>query len=40
MSQHTEVEPESLRLMKLTEKDDIDAFLITFKRAAEVHGVE
>ena len=35
-----EVGPESLKLTKLTESDDIEAFLTTFKRAAEAHGVE
>jgi len=32
--------PESLKLTKLTKGDDIEAFLMTFKRAVEAHGVE
>ena len=35
-----EVGPESLKLMKLSETDDVKAFLTTFKRAIEDHGVE
>ena len=31
---------ESLKLTKLTETDDIEAFLTTFERAVEAHGVE
>ena len=34
------VGPELLKLTKLTEADDIDAFLITFERAVEAHGQE
>ena len=34
------VGPESLKLTKLTEMDDIEAFLIMFERAVEVHRVE
>ena len=34
-----EVGPESLKLMKLTEADDMEAFLTTFERAVEAHGV-
>jgi len=37
---HVKVGPESLKLMKLTESDNIEAFLTTFERAVEVHGVE
>lgn len=32
--------PESLKLIKLGDNDDIEAFLTTFERAAEAHGVE
>ena len=35
-----EIGPESLKLTKLTERDNIEAFLTTFERAIEVHGVE
>ena len=35
-----EVGPESLKLTKLGETDDIKAFLTTFERAVEAHGVE
>ena len=35
-----EIGPESLKLTKLTETDDIEAFLATFERAVEAHGVE
>ena len=35
-----EVGPESLKLIKLTEGDDIEAFLTTFERAVEAHGVD
>ena len=35
-----EVGPESLKLTKLTESDDIEAFLTTFERAVEAHGVD
>ena len=35
-----EVGPESLKLMKLTESDDIEVFLTTFERAVETHGVD
>ena len=35
-----EVGPESLKLTKLGENDDIEAFLTTFERAVEAHGVE
>ena len=35
-----EVGPESLKLTKLGETDDIEAFLMTFERAVEAHGVE
>ena len=35
-----EVGPESLKLTKLSETDDIEAFLTTFERAVEAHGVE
>ena len=31
---------ESLKLTKLTETDEIEAFLTTFERAVEAHGVE
>jgi len=32
--------PESLKLTKLGDNDDIEAFLTTFERAAEAHRVE
>ena len=32
--------PESLKLIKLTESDNIEAFLTTFERGAEAHGVD
>ena len=35
-----EVGTESLKLTKLTEIDDIEAFLTTFERVVEAHGVE
>ena len=35
-----EVGPESLKLTKLAEADDIEAFLTTFERAVEAHGVD
>ena len=35
-----EVGPESLKLTKLADNDDIEAFLTTFERAAQAHGVE
>ena len=35
-----EVGPESLKLTKLAEGDDIEAFLMTFERAVEAHGVD
>ena len=35
-----EVGPESLKLTKLDEGDDIEAFLTTFERAVEAHGVD
>ena len=35
-----EVGPESLELTKLAEGDDIEAFLTTFERAVESHGVD
>ena len=35
-----EIGPESLKLTKLTERDNIEAFLTTFERAIEAHGVE
>lgn len=35
-----EVGPELLKLTKLSETDDIEAFLTTFERAVEAHGVE
>ena len=35
-----EVGPESLKLIKLGETDDIEAFLTTFERVVEAHGVE
>jgi len=35
-----EVGPESLKLTKLTEADDIEAFLTTFGRAVEAHGAD
>ena len=35
-----EVGPESLKLTKLAEGDNIKAFLTTFERAVEVHGVD
>ena len=37
---HVEVEPESLKLTKLSETDNIEAFLTTFERVVEAHGVE
>ena len=37
---HVEVGPESLKLTKLTETDDIEVFLTTFERSVEAHGVE
>jgi len=35
-----EVSPELLKLTKLTEADDIEAFLTTFERAMEAHRVK
>ena len=35
-----EVGPESLKLTKLTEGNDIEAFLTAFERAVEAHGVD
>ena len=35
-----EMRPESLKLTKLTETDDIEELLTTFERAVEAHGVE
>ena len=35
-----EVGLESLKLTKLAEGDDIEAFLTTFERAVEAHGVD
>ena len=35
-----EVGPESLKLTKLADNDDIEAFLTTFERAALAYGVE
>ena len=35
-----EVGPELLKLPKLAEGDDIEAFLTTFERAVEAHGVD
>ena len=35
-----EVGPESLKLTKLAKGDDIEAFLMTFERAVEAHGVD
>jgi len=35
-----EVGPESLKLTRLTESDDIEAFLTNFERAVEAHGVD
>ena len=35
-----EVGPESLKLTKLGVDDDIEAFLTTFERAMEAHGVQ
>ena len=35
-----EVGPESLKLTKLSESDNIKAILTTFERAAEDHGIE
>ena len=35
-----EIGPESLKLTRLTETDDIEASLTTFERAIEAHGVE
>lgn len=32
--------PESLKLTKLKESKDIEAYLITFERAVQAHGVE
>jgi len=37
---HVEVGPESLKLTRLGEDDDIEAFLTTFERAVEAHGVQ
>ena len=37
---HNKVGPESLKLAKLTEMDDIETFLTIFERAVEAHGVE
>ena len=34
------MEPEPLKLTKLTEGDDIEAFLTTFERAVEVHRLD
>ena len=34
------VGPESLKLTKLGEDDDIEAFLSTFKRAVESHNIQ
>ena len=35
-----EVGPESLKLTKLSESEDVEAFLTAFERAVEAHGVE
>ena len=35
-----EIGPESLKLTKLGDKEDIEAFLTTFERAVEAHNVE
>ena len=35
-----EIGPESCKLKKLVESDDIEACLTTFERAVEAHGVE
>ena len=35
-----EVGPESLKLTKLMKSDNIEAFLTTFERGAEVHGLD
>ena len=35
-----ELGPESLKLTKLSETDNIEAFLTTFERVVEAHGVE
>ena len=32
--------PELLKLMKMSEGDNIETFLTTFERAAEAHGVD
>ena len=37
---HVAIGPESLKLKKLIDTDDIEAYLTTFERAAEAHGVE
>ena len=37
---HVEIGPESLKLTKLTETDDIEASLTTSERAIEAHRVE
>ena len=39
-TRRVEIGPESLKLTKLTETDNIEAFLTTFERAVEAHGVE
>jgi len=39
-TRRVEVGPELLKLMKLADNDDIEAFLTTFERAAQAHGVE
>ena len=35
-----EVGPESLKLTRLMKYEDIEAYLTTFKRAVEAHGVK
>ena len=35
-----EVGPESLKLTKLGEDNDIEAFLTTFERGVEAHGIQ
>ena len=40
MPHRVEVGPESLKLTKLGETNDIETFLTAFERAVEAHGVE
>ena len=39
-SRATRVGPESLKLTKLSESEDVEAFLTAFERAVEAHGVD